>query len=87
MWELAPTTHPMLDPIAGEGINNKDADLFEWEGNTYVYYATGDQQTWGTIRLAMYAGPMKQFLEQYFPESVPKITFDARLGKYTHPER
>ena len=86
-WELAPTRYPMLDPVSGEGINNTDADLFEWEGNTYVYYATGDQQTWGTIRVAMYAGPMKQFLEAYFPENAPKITFDARLGKYTYPER
>jgi len=86
-WELAPTKHPMLDPVPGEGINNTDADLFEWEGNTYVYYATGDQQTWGTIRVAMYTGPMRKFLEACFPENVPKITFDARLGKYAYPER
>jgi hypothetical protein len=30
---------------------------------------------------------MKKFLESYFPEDVPKITFDARQGKYTYPER
>ena len=86
-WELSPTKYPMLDPIAGEGINNTDADLFEWEGNTYVFYATGDQQTWGTIRVAMYAGPMKQFFERYFPEDTPKVVFDAKLGKYLYPER
>ncbi|HOC67508.1 MAG TPA: hypothetical protein PKO23_01750 [Candidatus Hydrogenedentes bacterium] len=86
-WELSPTKYPMLDPVAGEGINNTDADLFEWEGNTYMFYATGDQQTWGTIRVAMYAGPMKQFLELYFPENVPKIAFDAKQGAYTYPER
>ncbi|MCX5757170.1 MAG: hypothetical protein NTU83_01425, partial [Candidatus Hydrogenedentes bacterium] len=51
-WELSPTVYPMLDPVPGEGINNTDADLFEFEGNTYVFYATGDQQTWGTIRTA-----------------------------------
>ncbi len=87
IWELAPTKYPMLDPVAGEGINNTDADLFEWEGNTYVFYATGDQQTWGTIRVAMYAGPMKQFFESSFPDGVPKIVFDAKQGKYTYPER
>jgi len=86
-WALAPTKYPMLDPIPGEGINNTDADLFEWEGNTYVFYATGDQQTWGTIRVAMYSGPLKRFFESYFPEGVPKIVFDAREGKYVYPER
>lgn len=86
-WELAPTKYPMLDPVPGEGINNTDADLFEWEHNTYVFYATGDQQTWGTIRVAMYAGPLQQFFESNFPEDVPKVVFDARQGKYIYPER
>ncbi|HPO16394.1 MAG TPA: hypothetical protein PLI09_23360 [Candidatus Hydrogenedentes bacterium] len=86
-WELSPTQYPMLDPVEGEGINNTDADLFEWEGNTYVFYATGDQQTWGTIRVAMYAGPLKQFFESYFPENVPMIVFNAREGKYIYPEK
>ena len=85
IWDLSPTRHPMLDPIPGEGINNTDADLFEHEGNTYVYYATGDQATWGTIRVAMFAGPMKQLLEAYFPADVPAIRFDATGGKYLYP--
>jgi len=84
LWELSPTRHPMLDPIPGEGINNTDADLFEHEGNTYVYYATGDQATWGTIRVAMYAGPVREFLEAYFPAGVPAIRFDATKGKYLY---
>jgi len=86
-WELSPTIYPMLDPVPGEGINNTDADLFEFEGNTYVFYATGDQQTWGTIRIAMYAGSMKHCLESYFPDNVPKIVFDARQGKYRYPDK
>ena len=86
-WELSPTRYPMLDPVPGEGINNTDADLFEWEGNTYIYYATGDQQTWGTIRVAMYAGPLKECLESHFPEGVPMITFDAKKGRYHYPEK
>ena len=84
-WDLSPTRGPMLDPVAGEGINNTDADLFEFEGNTYMYYATGDQQSWGTIRVAMYAGPMKQMLEAYFPAGVPTIKFDAKQRKYIYP--
>ena len=82
LWELSPTRHPMLDPVPGEGINNTDADLFEYEGRTYVYYATGDQATWGTIRVAKYAGGLKEFLEAYFPTGYPMIRFDARRGKY-----
>ncbi|MBN2293327.1 MAG: hypothetical protein JXM70_12935 [Pirellulales bacterium] len=84
-WELSTTKYPMLDPIAGEGINNTDADLFEYEGNTYIYYATGDQATWGTIRIAMYPGPMKEMFESYFPEGVPMIRFDAAKRKYLYP--
>ena len=86
-WELSPTKYPMLDPVPGEGINNTDADLFEWEGNTYIYYATGDQQTWGTIRVAMYAGTLHECLEAHFPEGVPMITFDARAGRYHYPAK
>jgi hypothetical protein len=85
LWELSPTRHPMLDPVPGEGINNTDADLFEFECNTYVYYGTGDQATWGTIRVARYAGPMKELLEAYFPADVPAIKFDAAHGKYLYP--
>jgi hypothetical protein len=86
-WELSPTRNPMLEPSAGEGINNTDADLFEYEGQTYIYYATGDQATWGTVRIAMYPGKMKELLERYFPESVPMITFDAVKGRYTYPAK
>ena len=75
----------MLDPVPGEGINNTDADLFEYEGSTYIYYATGDQATWGTIRVAMYAGPMKEMLEAHFPPGVPTIKFDAKEKKYMRP--
>jgi len=85
-WEVSPTRGPMLDPTPGEGINNTDADLFEFEGNTYIYYATGDQATWGTIRVAMFAGPMKEMLEAYFPTGAPMVTFDARQRKYTFPQ-
>ncbi len=84
-WEVSPTRAPMLEPVAGEGINNTDADLFEYEGNTYLFYATGDQATWGTIRVAMYAGSMKEMLERHFPEGVPMITFDAKQRKYIYP--
>jgi len=64
--ELSPG-NPILESGPGEGINNSDVDLFEWQGNTYLYYATGDQATWSSVRVAMYHGPMQQFFESYFP--------------------
>ena len=84
-WELSPVRGPMLDPVPGEGINNTDADFFEHEGKTYVYYATGDQASWGTIRVAMYDGPLDTMLRSYFPEGAPMVRFDATKGAYLYP--
>jgi len=84
-WEISPTRHAMLDAVPGEGINNTDADLFEFEGRTYIYYATGDQATWGTIRVAMFDGPLEAMLRGYFPEGVPMVRFDATKGAYVYP--
>ena len=66
-WELTPF-NPILEAEDGEGINNSDVDLIEYQGKTYLYYATGDQATWATIRVAMYDGLMKTFYENHFPE-------------------
>ena len=65
-WELSPF-NPILEAGAGEGKNNSDTDILEYEGKTYIYYATGDQATWATIRIAMYDGSMKTFFEKHFP--------------------
>ena len=76
-WELSPI-NPILEAGPGEGINNSDVDLFEWEGNTYVYYATGDQATWGSVRVAMYVGPMQQFFESCFPAGTPGVSITTK---------
>jgi hypothetical protein len=76
-WELSPA-NPILEAAPGEGINNSDVDLFEWEGNTYLYYATGDQATWGSVRVAMHAGPMRQFFESCFPAGTPGMTITTK---------
>ncbi|HPM79566.1 MAG TPA: hypothetical protein PLF81_02660 [Candidatus Anammoximicrobium sp.] len=76
-WELSPM-NPILEAGPGEGVNNSDVDLFEWEGHTYVYYATGDQATWGSIRVAMYLGPMKSFYESCFPPGVSTVKATAK---------
>ncbi|MEX2565666.1 MAG: hypothetical protein WD431_06975 [Cyclobacteriaceae bacterium] len=66
-WELT-SFNPVLQADPAEGKNASDVDLIEFEDRTYLYYATGDQATWSTIRVAMYDGPMKEFYEGYFPE-------------------
>ena len=76
-WELSPF-NPILEASAGEGINNSDVDLFEYEGNTYLFYATGDQATWGAVRVVQYAGPMNEFFAGHFPADLPTIKLTAR---------
>ena len=76
-WHLSPF-NPILEASEGEGINNSDVDLFELQGNTYLYYATGDQATWGAVRTALYAGPMKQFFESHFPAGRACIQISAK---------
>lgn len=71
-WEYS-AKNPVLTPGVGEGINNSDVDLFEYDNKTYVFYCSGDQQTWGNIQLAVYDGSKGQLLSSYFPpESVPE---------------
>jgi hypothetical protein len=72
IWELSPF-NPILEAGPGEGINNSDADLFEWEGKTYITYATGDQATWGAVRMAFYDGPMEEFFTSHFQAGVPML--------------
>ena len=76
-WELSPF-NPILEATSGEGINNSDVDLFEWENRTYLYYATGDQSTWGAVRTAQYNGSMRKFFERSFPPGIPMVTVSAR---------
>ncbi len=76
-WELSPF-NPILEAGPGEGVNNSDVDLFEHEGSTYLFYATGDQQTWGTVRVAMFAGTMREFFMSHFPEGAPMVRVSAR---------
>ena len=67
-WQLS-SLNPILKADEGEGINNSDVDLIEYKNKTYLYYATGDQMTWGTIRIALFNGSERKFFESYFPKS------------------
>lgn len=76
-WELSPR-NPILVAGPGEGINNSDVDLFEYEGRTYLFYATGDQATWSTVNVALYPGTMAEFFESLYPEGVPRVRASVR---------
>jgi len=78
-WELTPF-NPIMEAGKGEGYNNSDFDILEYEGRTYLYYGDGDQATWGTICVAMYDGPMKRFYESYFPEGATFKKVSAKRG-------
>ena len=81
-WELSPM-NPVLEAGAGEGHNNSDVDLFELDGKTYLFYATGDQATWCSLRMAAHPGSMKSFFEGWFPASQPMKKVDARVAPAT----
>jgi hypothetical protein len=78
-WELSPR-NPILEAGPGEGSNNSDVDLIEIEGKTYVYYCTGDQQTWGDLKCAVYPAPLAEFFAGYFPAGVKTIEVSAKRG-------
>ena len=76
-WELSPF-NPILEAGPGEGKNNSDVDILEYEGKTYLYYATGDQETWGTVRVALFDGKEKTFFESCFPKKVMLTKVSAK---------
>ena len=78
-WELSPF-NPVLEAGPGEGKNNSDVDILEYEGKTYLYYATGDQETWGTVRVALFDGTEKEFFESHFPGNTPFTRVSAKSG-------
>ena len=48
--------------------NNSDIDICEYEGKTYIIYASGNQgNTWGGLACeAVYDGSLNEFLEANF---------------------
>ena len=70
-WEQSPR-NPVLDPEGVEDINTSDVDIMEYSDRhrgpcVRVYYATGDQRTWGTVTWAEFEGTLEQFFNWYYP--------------------
>ncbi len=66
-WEESPL-NPILASSEGEGINNSDVDLFEYDGKTQLVYLTGDQQGSWDMRRAVFDGSEREFWETIFKE-------------------
>ncbi len=66
-WEQS-HRNPVLEPEGVEGINASDSDLVEYQGQVRIYYATGDQKSWGTLTWAEFDGTERQFFEYYFAD-------------------
>ena len=64
-WELS-LANPILEACEGEGKNNSDVDLYEKDGKTVLFYATGDQATWVHVKRAVYDGPMGEMFGKWF---------------------
>lgn len=50
----------------GEGNNNSDMDLIEFEGEVLINYAIGDQLTWSGIKSATFQGSLNEFVLRFF---------------------
>ena len=72
-WFQSPL-NPVLTPKAiDDGVDASDADLAEFQGKTYLYYAVGDQLTWMNVKRFIYPGSMTDFFKQWFPvEGIPE---------------
>ena len=51
-----------------KNANNSDVGLVEFEGKTVIYYSWGDQHGTEHLAEAVYEGPLKTFLQGFFPK-------------------
>lgn len=65
-WELSAANPVLVAEGLDEGINASDPELVEWEGQTWVYYAAGDQLTWMNLKRALYPGPLGEYLQSWY---------------------
>jgi hypothetical protein len=67
-WEPSPR-NPILAPGHAECCNASDPDVAEFEGRVLLYYAYGDQMTWGEVTRAEYQGTLREFFAACYPGS------------------
>jgi hypothetical protein len=67
-WELSGANPVLRAEGLDEGINASDPELVEVRGETWVYYAVGDQLTWMNIKRARFPGSLRAFCDHWFGE-------------------
>ncbi len=51
---------PFLVAENGEGNNNSDLSIINYKGGLVMSYSTGDQRSWGDIKLAIFTGSIEE---------------------------
>lgn len=83
-WEIglgADGQTAALVPSAGEGNNNSDASICEFDGQTFISYGRGVQVSWLECTTAVFPGSLKQFFEQFFPSFTIGNLLPAMTGE------
>lgn len=57
-------TNVFLAPAKGEGINNSDVSINEFNGQVYINYVDGNQGGWSNQMIAIYDGTMEDLFNQ-----------------------
>lgn len=65
-WELSAANPVLYADDLDEGINASDPELVERDGQTWLYYAVGDQLTWMNVKRALVPGGLTEYLESWF---------------------
>jgi hypothetical protein len=83
-WEQSSANPVLRATELDDGINASDPEIFEFDGQTFVYYSVGDQLTWMNIKRAVYPGTLRAFYAQWFEQ--PGIPDHGTLVAARGPE-
>jgi hypothetical protein len=78
-WELSSANPVLRAQGLEEGINASDPDLIQYNNQTLLYYAVGDQLSWMNVKRAVFPGSLASFLKSWFV--VPGIPDHSRIAK------
>jgi hypothetical protein len=65
-WLTSSANPVLFSEDLDEGINASDPEIIEVKGNTYIYYAVGDQLSWMNVKRARFPGSLSQFFESWY---------------------
>jgi alpha-L-fucosidase len=65
-WELSSSNPVIAATGLDEGVNASDSEIVEFDGETLVYFAVGDQLTWMNTKRARFHGSLEEFFERWY---------------------